>query len=171
MLCTPSADPRNDTASTSIVVVAPNALISTPPKGGPTDQQIQSVLSSLLVATTRWAGSTSALRCAPPAAANATNAVDWTTLTTYSCVMVSRPNAAAAGTLAKVANRTRSAVIIAGRLRPNSIHDPNGSASTALTPAPMAVSKDTCHAGAFSASTAIRPRAPAPTVLPAELMA
>src|SRR4051794_29947222 len=96
---TPRAEPRNDTASTSIVVVAPNAPTSTPPSGGQVLQQIQSVLSSLLVATTRSAGATRALRCAPLAAVNATNAVDWITLTTYSWVRVSRCSAAAAGTL------------------------------------------------------------------------
>ena len=80
-------------------------------------------------------------------------------------------SAAAAGTLASAANRARSAAIMTGRLRPNSMREPKGRASTALAAAATAVSDDTCHAGASRTRTATSPSAPAPIVLPAALTA
>jgi hypothetical protein len=83
---TPSADSRNDTASTARVAVAPTRLTSAPPIAGPTLSVIQLVCSNRLFASGRPSAGTSAFKCAPLAALNAISAAAWTAPTTQSWV-------------------------------------------------------------------------------------
>ncbi|TWF89886.1 hypothetical protein FHX78_116934 [Streptomyces capillispiralis] len=167
----PSADPKKDSASTTMVAAAPSAPIRSPPTSGPALTQIQLVVSNRLLARRRCSGGTSAFRCAPLAASNATEAAVWRTPTTHSWLKVSRSNAMATGMLTSVTQRARSAVIMTGRLYWCSIRTPSGRAITALAIADNAASTETCNAEESSTRRAISGNAPMPTALPAALTA
>lgn len=61
------------------------------------------------------------------------------------------------------AKRTRSMVIITGRLRRNSTHGPSGSAISTPTVSPTADSTETCNGLACNTITAISGNAPNPS--------
>jgi hypothetical protein len=72
-------------------------------------------------------------------------------------------------TLPSAAKRTKSAVIMMGRLRRNSTNEPRGSAIAALAMAEMAASADTWNVETSSIRTAMSGSAPAPNALPISL--
>src|SRR6202041_2590459 len=130
-------------ASITTVVTGPNSPIARPPSGGPIAVAVQVVDSNRALATIKSSGRTSTFRQAPLAAVNAILAAATMTETTRSWTKLSQPNANAAGTLIKAANRIRSIAIITGRLRRNSTHGPSGSDPSAPTANPAAASADT----------------------------
>lgn len=162
----PIAEPRNDTASTASVIVAPTKLTSPPPITGPTLSDSQFVCSNRLFASARPAAGISAFRCAPLAAWNAIVPAACSTPATHNCANVSTPSAAATGTEARAANRTRSAAIITGRFRRCSMKSPIGKAIAAPANTDNAASIDTWNVLESSAITATSGSAPSPTADP-----
>ena len=140
---TPTAESRKLTASTVMVQATPIAEVSAPPIAGPALYTVQKVASKRPFATSRSSGPTRALRWAPLADAKRMVPVACRTVTTQSWVYVSLPVSIAAGTLMIATKRRRSAPIITGRLRRNSIHGPAGRASAAAARPPSAASSET----------------------------